>query len=242
MKDVTAKKNKLWLWITLGVVVLLAAVAAVVLMLPGGEEAPVAVATDNYGIYWNIDGEAFVKESETGLSNREPDENGVYHLRVVANDGMKELTTVDKKLVNLIDSMQVVALEVSGSEILNAEDPSNLGYVIRKGVYVQSVSSGTVTCNSSVALNGMPIRVRISDALNVLDVRADAETLGANVGVKALEALDYVFTCAREADGIYTHVFLAGRSPKGSVYWRATPQYSSANKETTPMGWQDGGI
>ena len=241
MKEVTAKKNKLWLWITLGVAVLLAAVAAVVLMLPGsGEQPPAATAANHFGIYWNLDGESFVAGSETGLSTREPDESGIYRLRFGTDDGVKEFTTMDKKLVNLIDSMQVVALELSDGEILNAEDPANLGYVVRKGVYVQSVSSGTVTCNSSVALNGMPIRVRISDALNVLDVRADAETLGANVGVKALEALDYVFTCAREADGIYTHVFLAGRSPKGSVYWRATQQYSSANKETTRVPDENG--
>lgn len=231
MKDVTAKKSKLWLWLTLGVVALLAVTAAVVIPMLGGEEAP-AVSTAKYTIYWNIDGEAFTKGSETGLSERTPDENGVFRMRFATGSGMTELTTVDKKLVNLIDAMQVVALEVSGSEILNAEDPANLGYVIRKGVYVQTVSSGTVTCNSSVALNGMPIRVRISDALNVLDVRADAPEPGASVGVKALEALDYVYTCSDD-QGIYTYVFLAGRSPKGSVYWRASQQYSSAEKATT---------
>jgi len=232
MKEVAAKKSKLWLWLTLGAVALVAA-AAVAIVLPMLGQGDGQTGTPAfYEVWWNLDGESFIAGSNTGLSNREPDSDGVYRLRFAGNGTVKEFTTVDKKLVNLIDAMAVVALELNGNEILDAQKPADLGYVVREGVYVQSVSSGTITCNSSVALNGMPIRVRISDALQVLDVRADVTQQGQTITPRDLEALDYVYTVA-DQEGKFTHVILAGRSPKGSVYWRASQQYSSANKETT---------
>ena len=236
MKKLLSNK-KLLLWLGIGAAALVAAVAVVLVLL--GALAPKAPA-DNYQLYWNVDGEYYTQTSADGLSDREADSDGVFHLRFASEAGIEEFTTTDKKLINLIDTLFVVALEVNeNNEILQVQDPSMLGYTIYRGLYVRTISAGTITCNTSVVLNGMPVRVRISDALQVLDVRSDAETIGARMEADDLNALDYVYTCATE-DQVFTHVFLAGRSPKSSIYWRASQSYNSTKKETTRVPDENG--
>ena len=83
MKQETGKKSKKWLWIVIALVALLAAagVAVALLMNPGqtggneGEE-PV-VETPTSAVYWNLDRVLYTQDSETGLSTREPGEDGL---------------------------------------------------------------------------------------------------------------------------------------------------------------------
>lgn len=240
MKQENGKKSLRWLPLAIGLVVLLAAVGVVLAVVLGGSKPQTQEPVQEDAIlYWNVDRDTYIENSETGLSTREPGEDGLYHLRMVSEGQLLDLVTPDKKLVNIIDTMPVCILQMDGTNIINVTDPLDMGYTMNKGVYIQKVDEKTIVANTSIAMNGMPVRAKISEQLQILDCREKESTLGQPVKAADLLVMDYVTVCFN-AEGDATHVFLAGRTPRSSLYWRAEQFYSSSTKETTRTPNADG--
>ena len=109
MKKEEAKKSKLWLWMVLGLVALLAVAGAVLALVFGGS-GETKEPGGRAELYWNLDKAYYTENSETGISTREPGEDGLYHLRFAYEGQVQEYTVGDKRLVNYIDTFDCVSL------------------------------------------------------------------------------------------------------------------------------------
>ena len=139
MKKETTKKSKLWLWLTIGIVALLAVAAGVVaLVLGGGEEAKTPGGRPE--LYWNLD-KAVYTENEgnaSGLSSREPGEDGMYHMRFAYEGTVQESLVADKQLVNFIDTFDCVSLVLDrDGNVVDAKDARDVATEVGKKVYVK---------------------------------------------------------------------------------------------------------
>ena len=166
MKQETGKKSKLWLWIVLAVVALLAVAAVVVgMMFFNQGEAPATEPVEEkiYSeVYWNLDRVKFTQDSETGLSTREKEADGLYHFRFASQGQLMELATADKQLVNFIDTMNAMGLVFDGDGyVVDAVAVAEIATVVKEEVYVQKANAEMITANSSVVMNGMKTELLI---------------------------------------------------------------------------------
>jgi len=235
-KESTGKKSLLWLWITIGVVVLLAAagVASYFLFFSGNgdEKAPTQnnatvekkVESD---LYWNIDRKDML-EISSGLSMREPAEDGIYYIRFAVGGEVVELPCADKKLVNRIDMEDLVCLEFDADGlIINMVDPEEVYTKIAEKVYVQNISGNKLLVNTSQALNGMQINLEVP-AAEGFDVSHLAGTPGE---VRVLEGMDQITVYGTD-ENTPTHIFVVDRWWESDVYWRVSAQMYSKGMST----------
>ena len=221
MKKIAGKK----LWLIIGAVVLVAAIAvAAALVLPSGEEV------SPYQLYWNVDGAKFI-DPETGLSVREPGEDGLYHIRFALDGQLVELAvSCDKRLINYIDAMGVMGLQLDADGVVvDALDPKTVATEIVKEQFVKKAEDNTIVINSSIAMNGMETVITISGQTGVYDVSPQAQVTG-QPGTCA--PLDKVIVYA-DAAGNVTHVFIVERAVEAGVYWRVDRYYNAALGQTS---------
>ena len=177
MKQETSKKSKKWLWLVAGAVVLLA-IAGVVLamLLPGGEpEAPAGGRAD---LYWNVDRLAF-QDRTTGLSTREPAEDGLYHVRFALNGEHIEYTVSDKRLVNYIDTLEVMGLKFDENGMLiDAVAAVDVATEVGAPLYVQRVEGNTIIANTSPSMNSLSLDIVVSEQTQIYDVTGKNEPVG----------------------------------------------------------------
>ena len=237
MKKEANKKNKRFLWISLGIVVLLAAAVAAVFLLPalnlGKDATPANNDSGRPELYWNVDRDFYTANSESGLSTREAAEDGLYHIRFAYNGKHVEYTASDKQLVNYIDSMDVMGLTLDDdNQIVEAIDPKDIAKEVAKDFYVHSIKDNVLILNSSIAMNGMKFEIPITDLTECYDVSADAETEGQLITLSDFRVMDTVFVYANNL-GENTHVYLKSHSVQSKIYWRADSFYDSNKKSTT---------
>ena len=233
MKQEASKKSKLWLWLVIGAVALLA-VAGVVLALvlgSGGEtDGPKGGRPE---LYWNIDKVTYTENSESGLSTREPGEDGTYHVRFAINGEIVEYAVADKRLINYIDSLDVMGLvKDSDGNVVDVLDPKDIAKEVTKNAYVKSATDKLITANSSVAMNGMNIKVELTELTQIYDVTTGAEIPGAIIDTAALRSMDTLSVYANDMEQV-THVYVTAHPRESKVYWRANQLYSSTDKSTT---------
>ena len=222
MKQEATKKSRIWLW-------LLIALVALALCACGDNEGAAEAAPS---FYWNVDRVKYTENSDTGLSTREKAEDGLFHIRFASEDGITELTTADKQLVNLIDMLPVAVLETDGSTVINAQNPSDLGYTVNRGIYVVTAKDNLITGNSSMAMNGMKLYVNVTENTRIIRACGTDEQLGKTLAVTDLMTMDCLYTIA-DAEGNYLLVYLSEREDASNAYWRAEAMYNSTTKETT---------
>ena len=221
--------KKPWIWLILGVAALLVA-AAVCLVLFLKPAAPQQDQTPEepqvtYTLVWNLDGKAFTENSETGLSTREPGEDGLFTLRFADAGQVKEYKTADRQLVYFIDSMDILGLVFDDSGlIVDAVQAKDAATEIAKEFYVRTFEGGSLEVNSSMAMNGMPVTVQIGEDARIMDVRPDAPDPGASAELQTMDRV-YIYGTA---EGKATHVFLAERKPKAGVYIRVEKHWNAA--------------
>lgn len=235
-KESAGKKSLLWLWITIGVVVLLAAacVAGYFIFFKGdgeaqgsGPAAQTATKVVESDLYWNIDRKDML-EVTSGLSMREPAEDGIYYIRFAVGGEVVELPCADKKLVNRIDMEDLVCLEFDADGlIINMIDPEELYTKIAEKVYVQNISGNKLLVNTSQALNGMQINLEIPKAEG-FDVSHLAGTPGE---IRVLEGMDQVTIYGKDEE-TPTHIFVVDRWWESDVYWRVSSQMYSGGMST----------
>ena len=241
MKQENGKKSKLWLWIVLALVAVLAVAGVIVGMMfmqPG--ETPTTApteATPESEVYWNIDKAKFTEDSETGLSTREKEADGLYHFRMVSQGQMMDLATADKQLVNFIDTMDACGLVFDADGlIIDVLDVKTIAVETAKSFYVKKISGTTVTVNSSIAMNGMDITFEVGDSTFIMDVRPNTETLGQKV---ELNVMDVVCVYGNEENPAVS-IFLMERPESSPLYLRVDRLYSSAEASTTRVPDENG--
>ena len=235
MKKEATKKSKLWIWLVVGIVALLAVAGVVLaLVMGGGGKAPEGPQGGRADLYWNVDRATYTQNSESGLSTREPGEDGVYRVRFAYNGELVEIPAADKQLVNYIDTMDCMGIvQDADGVIIDVVDPKTLATETARMFYVRKTENGVVTLNSSMAMNGMTMEIpMVADVTKVYDVAANAETLGAVIAPEALRPMDSV-TVYSNGLGEATHVYVISHPVESPIYWRAdNGMYDSALKQT----------
>lgn len=236
MKQETGKKSKKWIWLValIALLVIAAGVVAAIFLLPKpddqGEPAP--IVSD---LYWNLDRAIYTQDSETGLSTREPAEDGLYHIRFATKGQIVQYATSDIQLVNFIDSMYALGLVLDADGmIVDAIEAKEFKTEIAKEFFVKKIEGNYLTLNSSPAMNGMDVPVTLTDATYVSDVRLDAENPGQSID---LEIMDTVWAYG-DADQNLTDLFISERPAESEVYMRLDRYY--AKGETTRVPDKDG--
>ncbi len=241
MKQETGKKkSKLWLWLVIGAVALLA-VAGVVLALVlggGGETGPKGGRSE---IYWNVDRRAYTENSESGLSTREAGEDGSFRVRFAINGELVEYEVADKQLINYIDTMDAMGLvKDSDGVVVDVIDPKDIAKEVNKNAYVKSATASKIVANTSVAMNGMNINIKLEEGVTeIYDVTPQAEVPGQKITTAELKAMDTLVVYANDLDQV-THVFVNSHSKESKVYWRADQFYNSTEKATSRVPDENG--
>ena len=237
MKKEASKKSKLWLWLTVAAVVVAAAVAAVLLLVPfgGGDTEPTestgtAQEQTGFPLYWNLDRSLYVETGDLS-SRREVAEDGFYHIAFAHEGEEKEFLTADKKLVNFIDSMDVMGLTFDESGyIIEATGVKELATELEAGAYVQSVQGNVINLNSSIAMSGMKKKYEITEGLPIYDVTRSGENRGKEITVDQLGAMDKLAIYG-DGDKNPIVVYLVSHPRTSKIYWRAN-QFTSGGKTT----------
>lgn len=228
MTDKQKKPVKKWLWL---IPVLLLAIVGGVLAVVFGGQSQQGTQTGAAKIYWNVD-KALYQDTTTNFSTREAAEDGTYKIRFVLDGQLVELTVLDKRLVNYIDSLDAMDLVFdSEGNVIDAVDASDVAVLkIRKG-YVKSVQADKAYTNSSITLNGMEVVIEANEKTHIYDVSSTASELGAEISISQLSFLDELVGYADES-GTLTHVFVINHAIASDVYWRIEKLYDSANQST----------
>ena len=254
MKKEAAKKSKLWLWLLIGIVVLAAAAVTTVLVLTSGSDGPAAtdettstptqaMAAGRPELYWNIDKEFYTKDSESGFSTREPGEDGMYHIRFAYNGEQVEFTVADKKIVNLIDTLDIMGLvfDESGS-IVDVVDVEDFAVAVAVNAFIQKATKTKITANSSIAMNGIVYKIELNEETEIYNVSDTATVKGERIEATDFATMDTVWVYGYEVDDevIVTHVYMTGHPDESAVYWRAYQMWNSSEKSTSRVPDENG--
>ena len=173
MKKEANKKSKLWIWLVIGIVALLAVAGVVLALVMGGSgdagnEGPKGGRAD---LYWNVDKALYTKNSESGLSTREPGEDGVFRVRYAYNGQLVELQIADKQLVNYIDTLDCMGIvQDADGVVIDVVDPKTLATETARMFYIRKVEGDTIVLNSSMAMNGMSMEIPVKEVTEIYDV------------------------------------------------------------------------
>lgn len=239
MKQETGKKSKKLLWL----IIALAAVVAVAGVLLGifwsdlfGAKGPAGPAFSSE-LYWNVDRMTFVDE-ETGMSNRVPNADGVFEIRFAHDGQIVELKIVgDKKLVNFIDTMDVMALVFDANGmIVDAAAAKEVATEVVKDNYVSEVGAGYIRVNSAMTMTGMSNKIKLNENTKIFDVSVGANPVGQIAEPKLLDCV----TAFADADGNVTTIFITKRVETGGIYYIFGTQYDSVSKETKRVPDENG--
>lgn len=234
MKQEATKKSKLWLWLVIGLVALVAIAGVVlgILFAPGGEDVEEGPKGGRPEIYWNVDRADFI-EADTGMSAREPAEDGSYYITFAYEGQQVELPIVDKQLVNFIDSMDAMGLvKDADGVVIDAVDVNTIATEIAKGFVVQSIEGDVITLDSSVALNGMEIIVNRSELTKFYNITDSVDFKGQEITLDDILPMDFVTVYGNDL-GEATHFVIIEHPVDSPVYWRTAQFYNSTTKETT---------
>ena len=243
-KEASGKKGKLlWLWIVIAVVLVAAiGLGAYFLFFNGGNKADDGTVK----LYWNVDREANT-DRDTGLSIRQPAEDGNFYIRFAHNGEQVEIPVADKKLVNFIDSLDLMGLSLDENGfIVDIFPVKDIASVIGESLYVQSVSGDTIIANSSIMMNGRKVTIKLEGDLAIYNVSGKGEFVGEKIEAKDLNPMDTISIYGglvpedSEEDPVPTHIFVLKKPVESEIYFRADQFYDSSKKLTTRVPDENG--
>lgn len=230
MKKEATKKNKLWLWLGIGAVALAAIAAGVLaLVLGGGQEKDPGGRPE---LYWNLDQAYYTENSATGMSTREPGEDGLYRIRFAYEGKVEEYAVADKQLVNFIDTLSCLSLVFDNDGmVVDAIDVRDVATEIGKEVYVRYFRNDTLYVNTSIAMNGMTLMLDVTELTRIYNVSEGAEPMSGEITAEQLQPMDCLTIYGNELEQT-THVYLLNKPEKSPVYWRVEGLYDSTEEGT----------
>ena len=199
-------------------VVVLIAVLGLVLARCSGEQAGTNVTTaattvaeeaERVDLYWNIDRKLYDGKSEAGMSSREPGEDGLFHARFFKDGEIVELRIADRKVVNSMDTQNLMGLEFDENgivvEVTHIDElpVEKLAWQF----YVKSVGGSMIKTNSSIGMDGMEIMLETNENTGIWDMTGISGDVGC---VCEPVTMDRVMAVADETGNV-THVFIYER-------------------------------
>lgn len=236
MKQESGRQKKKWLLPVLIAAAVLVIAGVVLGFVLGGQQSGSSDGTIESKIYWNVDREEFIEE-ETGLSAREPAEDGNYYVRFAVGGEQVELPVADKQLVNVIDSMSAMGLLFDNDGfVVEAVAVKEFATELANGLFVQEVRDDAIIVNSSIAMNGMEIKIELNENSGVYDVSPDAEVVGQ---LGTCDLLDVVYAYA-DSEGNTTDVLITEHPAQSKVYWRVERRYNDEKAMTARLPDEEG--
>ena len=244
MKQEASKKSKLWIWLAVGIVAVVAVVGLVLALVLGGgqgqQNGPAGPVGGRPDIYWNIDRVTYMENSLTGLSTREPESDGNFYITFAYNGEQVKLKIADKRLVNFIDTMDIMGLvKDADGVVIDAVDVTTVATEVGKNIYVQKVDGNTIVANSSIGMNGMQVKIAVTDLTQVYDITGEGKFVGEKIDPATLKPLDAITIYANDKEE-NTHVYLMSHPQTSKLYWRADQKYDSAAKSTSRVPDENG--
>ena len=223
MKQETAKKTPKWLLpVIIAAAVLVIAGVVLAIVLGGGQQqqqqGPSNAFAGAYELYWNVDRQENL-DPDTNMSNRQPDAEGKYKIRFAVGGQQVDLYCADKKLVNAMDMMDLMALAFDDAGlIIDAAAPNAIATEVFNGGYVKSFDGTTLIVNSTMTMNGMEQSIAITDATGLYNVDSkSAKMIGESY--TDLSVMDKVSIYAN-AEGVVTHIFMTKKAVSADIYYR----------------------
>ena len=230
-KETSGKKSLLWLWITIAVVVVLAGTVAV--LFATGVIGAKEDEKFHSELYWNVDRASWLDE-ESGLSMREPEADGLYHIRLAVGGEQVEYIVADGRLANKIDAYDIMCLKFDAEgNIIDVVPATDVYTIIAENVFVQNIEGEAYLFNSSQAYNGMETTLNIGSDVGVYNViPSRVEVPGRTFKTGELATMDIMdrVTIYGTDENTPTDIFISYRPYESKVYWRVERQYDATNK------------
>lgn len=159
-------------------------------------------------LYWNVDRGLYAN----GAASREPDSNGNYKIRVSYKGELMEKTVADKKLVDSIDTMDVMKLffDEQGT-VVGAMGSWDAAAEMAMNIYVQSATEGLLTVNTQSDMAGTTVYFVLDSESGIYDVRPDAQTPGAALQPNDLKQGD-ILRIYGDFEGNVVYVYVTGHA------------------------------
>ena len=236
MKKEAGRQGKKWLLPVLIAAAVLVIASVVLGFVLGAQQTQSGSGAIESKIYWNVDREQFIEE-ETGLSVREPAEDGNYYVLFAVGGEQKELQIVDKQLVNVVDSMSAMGLVFDNDgTVVEAVPVKEFATELAVGLFVQEVRDDAIVVNSSIAMNGMEFEIPLNENSGIYDVSPDAEVVGQSATCDIFDAVN----AYADAEGNTTDVLITEHPKESKVYWRAERKYNDEKAETSRVPDEQG--
>lgn len=194
------------------VLVLVALTVGIVLLQGGNRTEPDAGTTApmlDYDLYWNVDREKYMNQSELGSSSRKKGSDGYYHISFFMDGKTVDLKVAEKQVVNDIDLNEVMGLTFDENGIVVGmssvwDMPCQ---VTAWNYYVQSVEKNRIMVNSSPLYNGDEQMLLIPEGLDIYDMTGVEGVIGKVITPIAGDRLIAI----SNAESMLTHVFVNER-------------------------------
>lgn len=221
-------------------VLLIAALTVVLILAAGGtkkeESAPtttVAVESDDYILFWNVEKELYAGKDASGMSSREPNPDTGYYQITFAMEGRQGIRRVkERKIVNKIDNMDLMALVLDDAGIvidaLPIEEVTG-GYAVNK-FYVESIDDNKVVVNSSNSMKGMQVELELTPNTKIYDVSGETGAIGVESGLYEMDCIMAI----QNKKGEITHIYAVEREPQGPT---ATHYCDHCKQEVKWRAW-----
>lgn len=219
-KDVKSRKFPRWVWFVIGGLCA-AVILAVVLYLtlrpaesePSGQDKTEYQPVANK-IYYNVERTEW-QNLETGLSDRDREEDGYYHM-IFACDGAQETYLVkDKKLVNELDKKDMMGLifDDEGFIVGKASLEEVTGGFVAERFYVFSQENNRIVSNSDLGQEGEEAVLDLTERVKVLDVASKGEKCGLATKLRLKDRILGV----KNTDGNLAWLFIVSRAFAGEI-------------------------
>ena len=207
-------RKSLIIGIIAAVVVLGALLAVLLTQCTGNQNAtestPVQTTveeTPTYDLYWNLDRAEYDGKSEAGMSSRQQESDGYFHIRFFYEGEIVELRAADRKVINAVDVNDVMGLEfdsngiITGVTVLDDMPLEQVGWQF----YVQSMGGKLLKLNSSKAFNGLEVLLDVHDFTGIWDMTGLEGEVGMDITPIAGDRVIAIANLAGELTHVYVY-------------------------------------
>ena len=236
-KERAGKKNLLWLWIVIGVLVVAGIAAGAFFLLNNKQvdEPEVQEETIESALYWNVEP---MLDTEAYVSMREPAEDGLYYVRFAVHGEFKDIPVADKILVDRIDRLDLMGLKFDNDGVVvDLYEPDQVAVKISDKTYVQNVDGDQLLTNSAVTLNGMQKKITLNENTAIMNMSGRGAEMGASDGMLPL---DQVLIYGSD-ENTPTDIFVVSRMRDSKVYWRVDERMYNATLRMSSRERQEDG-
>lgn len=163
----SANKKNLHVVALIGCILVVAGmVVAVLLNLLGS-------SSDKCTLYWNVEKDTYL--SASGLSGRELEEDGYYHVLMAVDGEQIEYRVSDKDLVDKIDNYDVMGLEIDKDGVItDVMDPDDVtgGELVNRW-YVTEVQSDKLVVSDAKSGSNLKYNLAITENTGIYDVTGE---------------------------------------------------------------------